>query len=555
MQGCHWIESLLFDNMPSGRICKLAVSVTCARIQDNKISVKNSPNGFMEEVLSEKRVSQHNDGGIVSQTGPVARIAFCSIWERTDTWLLLGEELTKRGIQVFHIMTPGGYVEKAVSMGIPRENILWVRKDEALASTINESDEKLLCEFEVRAGVTAKHFVAMDRFLRTESPEFVRKYVVYAFIKIKDFIEKNDIQVVSGEPSTMHDLLALLICKATGRHYAFAAGNRFPLDRFNFFNSESEDNIYLMGAKTLDDVEPEYLKMAQDICDKIRSGTKNRDVVRKANKPPNIGFTFIRKLLRGTLHRALVQSKTDAHMYTFKSMFIDHKYYQIPFNFRLTKLQWNKIFDKPVEGEKFVFYALNLQPEHSVDVEAPYFMDTVHVLTSIARSLPIGVALYVKEHPNALGVRSPKDLKVIKQIPGVRVIDPFVDSHALLQKAELTVSLTGTVSIEAAIYGKRTVIFSNTFIKGFSMCQVTMKPWEVGLILRTPPPKHDPEHDVRYIAWLLSNSFPGTLVDWITNPIGISPDNIQLLANGYESFLKRVLRNIEISEIKFEMYS
>ncbi len=505
--------------------------------------------------MSVKESYQHNKVGISSYAGPAARIAFCSIWERTDTWLLLGEELTKRGIQVFHIMTPSVYVDKAVSRGIPRENILWLRKDEASAFVVNESDEKLLCEYEVRAGVTAKHYVAMDRFLRTESPGFVRKYVVYAFVKIKEFIEKNDILVVSGEPSTMHDLMALLVCKATGRHYTFASGNRFPLDRFNFFNSESEDNIYLMGAKTLEEVEPEYLQMAQEICDKIRSGKKNRDVIRKASKPPKIGMSFLKKLVRGTLHRALVQSKTDAHMYTFKSMFVDHKYYQIPFNFRLTRYKWDKIFEKPIEGERFVFYALNLQPEHSVDVEAPYFMDTVHVLTSIARSLPIGVALYVKEHPNALGVRSVKDLMRIKQIPGVRVIDPFVDSHYLLQMAELTVSLTGTVSIEAAIYGKRTVIFSNTFIKGFSMCQVTLKPWEVGKVLNSPPPVHDPDHDVRYIGWLLSNSFPGTLVDWITNPLGITPENIAQLADGYEAYLRQIPGGIEVSNLNKELFS
>ena len=190
-----------------------------------------------------------------------------------------------------------------------------------------------------------------------------------------------------------------------------------------------------------------------------------------------------------------------------------------------------------------------------MDVEAPYFMDTVHVLTSIARSLPIGVALYVKEHPNALGVRSVKDLMRIKQIPGVRVIDPFVDSHYLLQMAELTVSLTGTVSIEAAIYGKRTVIFSNTFIKGFSMCQVTLKPWEVGKVLNSPPPVHDPDHDVRYIGWLLSNSFPGTLVDWITNPLGITPENIAQLADGYEAYLRQIPGGIEVSNLNKELFS
>ena len=49
-----------------------------------------------------------------------------------------------------------------------------------------------------------------------------------------------------------------------------------------------------------------------------------------------------------------------------------------------------------------------------------------------------------------------------------------------------------------------------------------------------PAPVPDLEHDIRLVAWILSNSFEGTIVDRITNPVGIAPQNVMRLAEGYE---------------------
>ena len=47
----------------------------------------------------------------------MTNIAFCSNWERTDTWIAVGSELERRGANVFFVVTRDEYFQKAVAAG------------------------------------------------------------------------------------------------------------------------------------------------------------------------------------------------------------------------------------------------------------------------------------------------------------------------------------------------------------------------------------------------------------------------------------------------------
>ncbi|MEP6757363.1 MAG: hypothetical protein ABJA67_17805 [Chthonomonadales bacterium] len=470
--------------------------------------------------------------------GPYANVAFCGIWERTDTWFGACEELRKAGVKVFHILTAQEYVDKAYALGYTHDQVLYLRKDEALAAPFSEEDFDLACEFERRSASKIKHYLAMERFLRAEPWGVSQKYILYIFRKILDFVEKNDIQLVSGEPSTMHDLVALLICHATGRHYSAPFDIRFPIQRFVMWEGEGDVVPIITGAKTPEDVEPEFIEMAKEIRERVLNKEKMKYVANRTSAP-SIGLPYIKRVVRGVISRATT-AKRDANIYTLPLMFTHHKYHMIPINYRLNKLQWNSLFDQPVEGERFVLYTLNYTPEHSVDVLAPYFTDAYEVIKNIARGLPLDVKLYVKEHPNALGIRGPKYLKALKGIPGVKLIDPYINSHDLLNKAEITVSLSGTISLEAALYGKKTVILSDIFIHRFSTCLFTEEPWTIGAMIDMEWPEVDVDNDIRQMAWFLSNTFEGTVVDRITSPEGVAPENLKKVAFGFFTLLRAI---------------
>lgn len=75
---------------------------------------------------------------------------------------------------------------------------------------------------------------------------------------------------------------------------------------------------------------------------------------------------------------------------------------------------------------------------------------------------------------------------------------------------------------------------------GFSTVTLVHHPSEVATLLRMPPPVPDPESDIRLVAWILSNSYEGTIVDRITNPVGLAPQNVLRLADGYERTMRRI---------------
>ncbi len=447
--------------------------------------------------------------------------------------MAVGQELEKQGINVYHIMTPRDYVKKARSLGMDSDRVLWLRKDVGLSAEIDPNEFRLLSAYEEVTGYSAKNFMQMDRFLRFMKPNEALKYVVYAFSRIRQFIEKNNIRVVSGEPTTIHDLLSFMICKATGRDYIAPFQPRLPIDRFVVWDSFLEQRPVITGPEDYDALTEKDIELAVQVKDKVLRKESLGWHYRKSEQP-KIGFTFISRLARGLLMRATVNSKYDAHMYTLGTVLFNLKYHMRPINHRLNRLQWDKLFEKPHEGEKFVLFMMSVMPEYTSDVEAPYFLNVIESIKNIARSLPWDTKLYVKEHPNALGIRGPKILRKIKSIPGVRLIDPFVKSHDLFQHAEIVVSLAGTAAMEAAFFGRRSIIFADIYLKNLSTVECTQLVWEVGARMASDPPRaHDPEADLKYVAWLIANSHEGSVVDRISNPETMSPENVSKLAAGY----------------------
>ena len=467
-------------------------------------------------------------------------IAFCSNWERTDTWIAAGRELASRGVRVFFVFTRDEYVEKALAAGFPRDHILWLRRDEAEQATFSAQQLDMLREYEHRAGVKIKSFILMDRFMRTEQQAWATQYTRYVFCRLVEFFDRNQIEFVSGQPDNIPDLLSIMILRVKGGAYAAPFEFRLPGGRFVLWDSAIEQTPHITGASSPEHVSDQQLEEARQLRDRVRSGHKVRVLTHV--QQPRLGFSYLRRLTRGVFYRASIVSRHDVYMYTWRSVLFDLKFHMISINYQLARLLWSRLFEQAVAGERFVLFTLNYAPEHTIDVEAPYFTSTEETVRNLARSMPCDVKLYVKEHPNALGIRSPRELLRLKRLPGVRLIDPFVDSHSLIKTAEAVVTLSGTASLEAAIYGKRTILLSDIFIKNFSTCERAETPWQVGEILARPPSRpHSEQDDLKYLAWLISNSHPGTVIEPLTDPGSLGPENIGLVADAYMKVIAGLL--------------
>ena len=114
--------------------------------------------------------------------------------------------------------------------------------------------------------------------------------------------------------------------------------------------------------------------------------------------------------------------------------------------------------------EKFVFFPLQLEPERTLFIPAPYHSNQLEVIRNIARSLPVDYKLYVKEHPmqSVLGWRNTSDYKAIMDLPNVELIYTNFPTKILLEKCSLVITISGTLGLDAAYHGKPSMVFSDT---------------------------------------------------------------------------------------------
>jgi hypothetical protein len=125
--------------------------------------------------------------------------------------------------------------------------------------------------------------------------------------------------------------------------------------------------------------------------------------------------------------------------------------------------QWYDLKTLDEAPSKFIYYPLHYSPESSINTPAPYFIDQMRVIDAIRHAMPSDYTLIVKDHPAALLVRRKALMDRIRRSSGVRVIHSGVNGRELILRAALTISVTGTSTLEAFLLGKPSLTMGNMF--------------------------------------------------------------------------------------------
>jgi hypothetical protein len=112
-----------------------------------------------------------------------------------------------------------------------------------------------------------------------------------------------------------------------------------------------------------------------------------------------------------------------------------------------------------LEGVDFVFFPLHTEPETAVQLLSPECISQLSCIATLARDLPAGTVLAVKETLAGIG-RRPRDF--YSQIADFKNV-VFLDSSELgldvIFKASVVATITGTAGFEAAVLGKPVISF------------------------------------------------------------------------------------------------
>jgi len=165
----------------------------------------------------------------------------------------------------------------------------------------------------------------------------------------------------------------------------------------------------------------------------------------------------------------------------------------------------------------FVYFPLHLQPEATTAIRAPFYLNQVALVENIAKSIPVDMKLYVKEHPAMAGKRDSRYYHEIRKIPNVRLIDASVSSHALIKNSSLVATITGTVGWEALLMKKPVITFGHVFYNAMDSVRkcknITDLPYMVKNAMGGH--KHDERELVDFVSAIIENSFgAGLNVFW-----------------------------------------
>lgn len=116
---------------------------------------------------------------------------------------------------------------------------------------------------------------------------------------------------------------------------------------------------------------------------------------------------------------------------------------------------------------KFIFYPLQYTPESSINTPAPYFLDQFRAIDAIRFAMPSDCVLVVKEHPACILIRESGFVRRLQRTGGVVVAHYGLSSVELVKRAGLTISVTGTATLEAMLLGRRAITLGGSLVSGF----------------------------------------------------------------------------------------
>ena len=165
-----------------------------------------------------------------------------------------------------------------------------------------------------------------------------------------------------------------------------------------------------------------------------------------------------------------------------------------------------------IRSKKYAVYFLHVQPEITVEGMAFDYQDQASTLRNILSALPADMELVVKEHSPMLGYRPLEFYDELLHMPGLTLADTHEDSHDLITHAAVVVTLTGTVALEALLYGIPAIVLGSIYFDGFKGIYKPESPKELRELLADPEKLQGAteEDTLRALGSMLRASEPGT---------------------------------------------
>jgi hypothetical protein len=115
--------------------------------------------------------------------------------------------------------------------------------------------------------------------------------------------------------------------------------------------------------------------------------------------------------------------------------------------------------------EPFVYFPLHYPKDSQLTLRGKPFLNQASIVETVSRYVPYPYTLLVKEHPHARGWYSVSDIKKMQELPNVKLIHPFTNSHDLIPQAKGIVAINSSVGYEGIMYRKPVIAMGRSFYR------------------------------------------------------------------------------------------
>jgi Capsule polysaccharide biosynthesis protein len=184
-----------------------------------------------------------------------------------------------------------------------------------------------------------------------------------------------------------------------------------------------------------------------------------------------------------------------------------------------------RLYEEPPE-RPYVYFPLHVADDYKLEYLIPHLADQTAIASQVARALPDGYDLVLKEHPLSIGRNALGPLRRLRQQANVRIVAPRTSSHALIRGSSGLVVISSTVGLEALLHRKPVLTLGRPYYAGLGVTRdiddVADLRWAVPAMLADRP---DPERIDRFLHAAMRACLPGAPV-----LVDRSPANARTLA-------------------------
>jgi hypothetical protein len=460
----------------------------------------------------------------------MANLLFSSILDKTIFFNKIAENLSKDfQHQIFWCSSSKYWTKYLLEKGWEKERILDISfsKNDYLEIKKNyHQGLEEIVKLEKKYGFTLTQLITSDRFLRDKPHDYAKMFLIFVYNKAVKFLSEMNINIIISEPTPAHEVLLSFIAQELSIGFAFPDTLRIPYERVVFYKGYQQNDIIKFNTEKYPDPSA-ILKEFVNKKPKPKYWSLNNNI-----KVPSI-FKWCNKIIN-QVKMYLFEDGTNPIIYTFPKLIeIRVKFILNYYSFKFIK----HFFSLDEIKDPFIVYALQKQPETSVDNFAPFFMDQLYLIKQIAKSLPSSHKLVVKEHSNCIGDRSYSFYKKIREIPNTILLSPFEDMFSVMKKSDVVLTISGTVAYEAALLQKPSIIFTDMFYDDFpdihKLKDLTLLRSKLSeLTNNNTSTANNKEYLIKEeLDKLLRNSFEGYITDPVTDISCLEEENILKIAS------------------------